>query len=79
MNIRGVCKMEEGEGGKFPPLPISLAGLASLIPAMRLLKPIKGLYEVRKKECFRSKFVCKTLAGGFILEEGLLKNYSRQQ
>jgi len=57
------AKMKEGEWGKFPPLPISLAGLVSLIPAMRLLKPIKGLYELEKKTGGLGVSMFKTIAG----------------
>jgi hypothetical protein len=50
-------KMEEGELGKLPPLPTSWAS-----GILRLLKPIKGLYEADKKATLGASLF-KTVAG----------------
>ena len=50
-------KMEEGEWGKLPPLPTSWAS-----GILRLLKPIKGLYDAEKKNALAVSLF-KTVAG----------------
>ena len=51
------AKMEEGEWGKLPPLPTSWAS-----GILRLLKPIKGLYDAEKKNALAVSLF-KTVAG----------------